>query len=65
MKVLITPPALMNGQVKLIDSCTKFSSKLINFALRNYVTERLDSPGFKGRYTKFAMLSLKSVLNLT
>lgn len=25
MKVLITPIALMNGQVKLIDSCTKFS----------------------------------------
>ncbi len=34
MKVLITPTVLMNGQVKLIDSCTKFSSKLINFELR-------------------------------
>ncbi|MCB5334851.1 hypothetical protein JS608_02576 [Bacillus amyloliquefaciens] len=65
MKVLITPTALLNGQVKLIDSCTKFSSKLINFELRNYVTERLDSPGFKGRYAEFTMLSLKSVLNLT
>lgn len=38
MKVLITPTVLMNGQVKLIDPCTKFLSKLINFALRNYVT---------------------------
>lgn len=55
MKVLITPTVLMNGQVKLIDSCTKFSSKLINFELRNYVTERLDSPGFKGRYAEFTM----------
>lgn len=65
MKVLITPTVLMNGQVKLSDSCTKFSSKLINFALRNYVTERLDSPGFKGRYAEFTVFSLKSVLNLT
>lgn len=65
MKVLITPTALLNGQVNLIDPCTKFSLRLINFALRNYVTERLDSPGFKGRYAEFTMLSLKSVLNLT
>lgn len=65
MKVLITPTVLMNGQVKLIDPCTKFSLRLINFALSNYVTERLDSPGFKRRYAEFTMLSLKSVLNLT
>lgn len=65
MTVLITPTVLMNGQVKLIDPCAKFSLRLINFALRNYVTERLDSPGFKGRYAEFTMLSLKSVLNFT
>ncbi|CAF1781321.1 hypothetical protein NRS6160_11140 [Bacillus subtilis] len=65
MKVLITPTALMNGKIKLIDPCTKFSLRLINFGLRNYVTERLYSPGFEGRYAEFSVLSLKSVLNLT
>ncbi|MGG0777798.1 hypothetical protein ABE060_21660 [Bacillus rugosus] len=45
-----------------IDPWTKFSFGFNCLALRSDVTERLYSPGFKGRHAIFTVLSLKTVL---
>ncbi len=48
-----------------INDLIKLIASIDRLALRSYVTERLDSPGFEGRNAEFTVLSLKSVFNLT